>query len=150
MIKKKTNSTPTYRISLLKSQVYRAMNNYMTEALKIYNISPPEWSLIGILFEKPNLPPTEISQLLGVKPPVITASLRSLQQKRLIRKDRHLKDGRTSNIALTKKGYTTVQEAEAKMQHDLKEFLNGINSDELNTYYKVLVKISHRLEQTHQ
>ncbi|MDL2363168.1 MAG: MarR family transcriptional regulator [Patescibacteria group bacterium] len=141
MLRTTYKPAPTYQIGLMKSQIYRSMNGYLTKALVPYNITPPEWMLIGSIYENGQILPTELSQNLGVKPPVVTSSLKSLQDKKIIHKERSTRDGRYARVSLTLKGKQIVAEAEAVMQQDLKAFLHGIKPADLKVYNRVLMAI---------
>jgi DNA-binding MarR family transcriptional regulator len=136
---------PTYHTLLLKAQVYRAMNAYATDTLKAYNLTPPEWILMGILTEKGHAQPTEIAQYLGVKPPVVTSLLRRLETKKVISRNIQLKDSRFMTVTLTKKGKTVLKDAEKIMQKDLKLFLGNISTSTIKSYLKVLQDIAQKL-----
>jgi MarR family transcriptional regulator, transcriptional regulator for hemolysin len=135
----------TYEVSLLKSQIYRAMNSYIAHALEPYDLSPSEWTLLGVLHGHKSLPPSEIAQLLGVKPPVVTAVLKGLETKKMVRKSQPHKDARYILVALTDYARKVIGEAETKMQGDFKIFMKGIKTSDIRKYLYVLNQISQRL-----
>jgi DNA-binding MarR family transcriptional regulator len=136
---------PTYEALLFKSQVYRAMNSYVTTTLRPFNLSPPEWGLLGILMKKGSIQPTELAQYLGVKPPVVASLLRRLELKKIITRTQHRVDNRFTTVALTQKGRDVIKRAEDKMQHDLSTFAKGVKSSSMNAYFEVLKEIAVKL-----
>ncbi len=137
---------PTYRVSLLKSQVYRAMTAYLSKVLEPYNLSPPEWTLAGVLYEENSMPATELANYLGVKPPVVTASLNRLKTEKVIKKRPHPDDSRYIIVSLTAHGRRLVEEIEDKIQKDFKRFTRDIKKSDIRTYFKVLESIASKLK----
>lgn len=123
------------------------MNTYLASVLEPYSVSPPEWTLLGCLYEKRKMLPSELAQYLQVKPPVVTISLRRLEKNKIILKNRHTSDARFATVTLTGRGKEIVEEAEQKMKDDLKEFTKDFKQSDLKVYFKVLGKISDKLNE---
>ena len=145
MFRAKKGYLPTYRVSLAKGQIYRALGIYMNKVLEPYQLTPPDWNLLGILYEKPNVRSVELAQYLSVKPPVVTIALNRLIKLKIIKKTPHSEDSRASYINLTPKGKELVEKIEAQMQNDFKQYISGIKSSDVQVYFKVLDQLSKKL-----
>lgn len=141
----KARNLATYEVSLLKSQVNRAMHNYLTRNLEKYGLTPADWPLLGTLYDKGPLQPSEIAQHLQVKPPVVTAALRKLEGRKIIKKTQHTRDSRAATVTLTVKGKNTVEKAEESIQQDFASFTKGMKGSEIKTYLKVLRQFGEKL-----
>lgn len=141
----RSKKIPTYKITMLKSQLYRAMNSYLTTALVSYKLSPPDWPLIGVLYEQGAMQPSDLARYLNVKPPVITAALRKLESVGVIKKSQHAEDNRATSVSLTAKGKETIRAAEEAIQNDFKLFTKDMKQSEINTYFKVMKQLGERI-----
>jgi DNA-binding MarR family transcriptional regulator len=140
-------SMPTYEAMLLKSQAFRAMNTYMARTLAKYGLTGPDWTLVGLLTKNNAMQPTEIAERLGVKPPVVTAALKRLLTKNIIKKDLQIKDNRKITVTLTAKGKKMAEQVEKNVQDDFKSFMKGVKQSDIDAYFSVLEKISNKLNE---
>lgn len=135
----------TYQAGLLQSKSHRALTSFMTSHLAPFGISLPEWAALGVTHDQWEIRPTEVANLLGVKPPVATNLMNQLQQKGYLRREQHDDDSRGVVICLTDQGEELVVEAEKKLRVALRDFLDDISISELLTYVKVLTKLSKKI-----
>ncbi|PLS81347.1 hypothetical protein CYG49_02330 [Candidatus Saccharibacteria bacterium] len=135
----------TYQAGLLQAKAYRSLHTQMSEALKPYGITLPQWGLLGLLNDKKSMSPSELSQELGVKPPVTTSMLHELENKQLIKRLSNPKDNRASSIQLSDEGKRIIPAVEKELRKDLVEFLKDIRPTELLAYMKVLEKLSSKI-----
>jgi DNA-binding MarR family transcriptional regulator len=117
----------------------------MTSELSQYGISLPEWALLGVLMVHPNLRQSDIAAELGVKPPVASALLKTLEAAGLIVRETLGHDTRVSVISLSDEGHAKVVAVERKLRVRLRSYLKGIKISELITYVRVLTKLADRL-----
>ena len=135
----------TYKAGLIQAKAYRALTTFMTAGLTPYNISLPEWSLLGILVEQPNLRASELSEKMSVKPPVVTVNINRLVAAGLIMRTPHQHDSRVYTVALTNDGRQRVDFVERQLRNKMQDYLGDINLSELITYLKVLSKLADKL-----
>ena len=63
----------SYTLLRLQAKSYRLIKNSVSETLSRHGLSVLDWSLLGILFQKPEGGRfVEISQEMGVEPPFVT------------------------------------------------------------------------------
>ena len=135
---------PTYTAGMLQSQAYRALSNFMTAELKKFNLSLPEWKLLGHLKEHGFMSPSQIAQLLCIKPPVGSRLLNSLGAKQLIDRAQHATDKRSVRIEVTSKGVRLVNIIEKSLRPHIKQYLVDIKPNDLAIYIKVLAQLANK------
>ena len=126
----------------MQSRAYRALTTFMTDYLATLDLSLPEWSLMGVLFENGSLQPARIAGLLGVKPPVATTLIAGLERKGLVDRARHDRDSRSAVITLTEKGENIVIATEKQLSKDLRSFFGDLTLPEIMLYVRVLNKLA--------
>lgn len=132
----------SYQVSLLQSRAHRAFASFMTNFLADLDLSLPEWSLIGVLYEQDNLQPVKIAGILGVKPPVATTLISGLEHKKLISRLPDERDSRSARITLTSKGRNVVALAEKQLSKELRKFMGDLTLPEIMLYVRVLTKLA--------
>lgn len=144
MALKKVSNLPltTYQAGLLQSRAYRKLSVFLTDALKEYNLSMPEWAFLGLVFDHKKIRMRVLAALLDVEPPFATKLSRSLEAKKLItrRSDEH--DNRVRWIALTPEGTKLVKRVEGNLRREMRSYLKTVSIRELVIYLHVLAKIS--------
>lgn len=136
---------PTYEAGLIQSQAFRAMANFMTSYLEKYDLSLPEWKLLGHLTEVGQMSPSQIARLLSVKAPISSRLLKSLETKRLLIRKAGRQDNRKVYVSSTLAGRRLVKRIEPDLRRELKLYLRDIKTQELEIYLKVLTKLAKRI-----
>ena len=99
----------TYRIGLLQSRAYRIMKQRTTQHLSVFDISPFDWALLGLLFDsKKGMRCRTIAEEIGVEAPFVTSRTRILKHKGLIDEKGDKVDHRAKILRLTEKGKNFV------------------------------------------
>ena len=132
----------TYVTGTLEAKAHRVFTNAMTRTLKQHNVSVPQWSVLGVLYEHEEQRPFQIADALSVRPPVATALINELEAKKFILRRVHATDNRATIIVLTRQGRQLVTKVERHMQKDLRELLGDITVPELSVYIRVLAKLA--------
>lgn len=138
---KKHSKNMAYQAGILQGKAYRVLQNHLSDVLSDFDISIPEWKLLGQLYDYGQLKAKSLAEILDVDPPLITALVNGLLQKKLVKKIADSKDKRVTYIAPTQKTISLIPQTEEAVRTMMKELLNGITSEELNTYIKVLTII---------
>jgi len=72
----------TYTLLRLQAKSYRLIKNAVSETLHQYKLSVLDWSLLGILFQKPEGSRfVEIATTMGVEPPFVTELITTLKKR---------------------------------------------------------------------
>lgn len=132
-----------YRAGLLQWQSYRVLEDHLDQALLPYKLSAPEWKTLGIIFDATStgIRSLQIAEKLGVKPPLVTRILESLEYKKLVTIQTVKEDGRVRMVKLSKKGETSLLEASQSAERAMEKLLRGVRSEDRVAYKSVLLKI---------
>jgi DNA-binding MarR family transcriptional regulator len=134
--------TSTYTFGLMQSRAYRALQEQIHEALGAYDLNPSYWSMLGIICEaQDGIRQVEIARKLDVKPPLITAMVRELENRELIQSMQNQFDARAKLVALTPKGKKYIKLVEAGLQSTINKLLDGATENDIRAYHKVLKTI---------
>ncbi len=140
----KKSNLATYRIGLLITRVYRTLNLHTTDILKDFDISPPEWAMLGILKENnQGLRSYFIAEELGVEASFVTFMHNKLIKKKLIRFVSDKKDKRVKLLSLTRKGEKFVESTEVKIRDATRPLVYGVRMRDMSTFFNVMKKIIH-------
>lgn len=130
-----------YNVSVLHGKSYRIMNAMISEILLPYNISLPEWKLLGQLVENGNMKLAKLAELLGVEAPLVTSLVDRLEQKGLVIRTSDLQDKRAKVLEGTPKAAKMLNTIEPKVQSQMQLLVRDVTDEELSTYCKVLEAI---------
>lgn len=130
-----------YSSGLLQGKAYSRLHNNLTRTLIPFNVSVPEWKLLGQLHEHGNIKLNELSDLLSYDPPMVTKLAKMLEKKELVIREADKKDERAKIIKITNKGNNLIMQAESEVKKTLANILRGVTREELATYIKVLIII---------
>jgi DNA-binding MarR family transcriptional regulator len=141
--RKPTASLPsTYTAGMLQSKAYRALSNFMTGYLSEFGLSLPEWKVLGSLYEKRGLTPTDLAEALGVKLPIATRLLKSLEAKQLLTRSVDGKDTRVVRVEITAEGKNLAFKLEKMLRQEMRLFLHDIDHSDLVVYLRVLSQLA--------
>lgn len=132
----------TYKAGLLQSKAHRALTTFMREQLTPYDMTLPEWATLGLAYDLHEIRPSEIADLLGVKPPVATSLLNKLEKKQLVKREQHAGDSRGYVIAITAEGAKLITSVETVLRKELRRYFNNISVKEFIIYIKILSKLA--------
>jgi DNA-binding MarR family transcriptional regulator len=128
--------------AIIQTQAHRILKNAVSEILeKESKLNMPEWTLLGLLADSPNIRPIEIASILDVDPPFITVIIEKLTKERLISVRPNKEDKRSKLLVLTVRGRELVKNLERIVYEQSKHLLVGVNSSDMKSYFKVLEAI---------
>lgn len=127
-----------YSTGLLQGKAYNALQDALSRALSSYNISIPEWKLLGQLHEHGKMRLAVLAEYLSYDPPMVTKLAKNLEKKGLIQRSADSTDERAKVISITPNGNKIVKKTEPEVKKLMARLLKGITPDELRTYIKVL------------
>lgn len=130
-----------YSSGLLQGKAYSRLHTKLTKSLLPYNISIPEWKLLGQLFEHGKVKLNELAELLSYDPPMVTKLAKQLEKKGLVLRAMDPTDERAKIIAITKDGSTLIEQSEPVVKKTMAQILHGVSREELSIYIKVLITI---------
>lgn len=137
---------PTYRVGLWQAQAFKALQRFLNNELSKYGITPPVWALLGQLQENiSGLRIQELSELLGVEPPLVTKQVKDLESSGYIMRVSDVNDRRAQIVSLTAKGRQFVDDVETDLRKQMKVFLQDITDEELLVYVRTISKLAAKL-----
>lgn len=127
-----------YSTGLLQGKAYNSLQTILSRALGSYNVSIPEWKLLGQLHEHGKMRLTVLAEYLSYDPPMVTKLAKNLEKKGLIERSADSTDERAKVISITSEGVKIVKRIEPEVKKLMAKLLKGITPDELRAYIKVL------------
>lgn len=127
-----------YNSGLLQGKAHRVINSTISEILLPYNISLPEWKLLGQLADNGNMKLVKLADLLGVEAPLVTSLVDSLEKKGLVKRTNDPQDRRAKVLEGTTKSIKILEEIEPKVKARVRILIHGITEEEIATCLKVL------------
>lgn len=125
--------------AIIQSRGYRILRNVVSAVLeKETQLTLPEWSLLGLIADQPNIRPVEVASILDVDPPFITVIIAKLVGLKLITTQANKIDRRSKVLILTRKGKKLINDIEHKINDKVNALLEGVNLEEMKIYFKVL------------
>ncbi len=143
----KFNPGTTYQIGLVQAQAYRRLQHHYHAALAPYNISIPEWSLLGTIHDAGSMIPSDLAKALKSKVSHPSALIAKLEKQGLVRRNADGEDKRSTHVSLTPKGEELIPVVEKHVRKSLRADLNDLNAAELLTYYNLLAKLAKGLKE---
>lgn len=137
----KRDYSQAYNVGILQGQAYKTLQNFLTRALLAFNLSIPEWKLLGQLYDHKELRVADLATLLAYDPPLVTNLIDSLEKKGLLRRKSHKKDRRVKMIIPSQKATGLIEAIEPEVRKELGTLLTGITSKEMEIYSKILRNI---------
>lgn len=128
----------TYQMGLLQAKTYRIIRGHLAKILSAYDLSIPEWTILGQVFEQEGIRLAEISVILSVEAPLVTTLADQLEKKGLVARSDDPQDRRAKLITLTEKGKDLVPKIEDNANQKIKELMQGISEQDLMVYNRVL------------
>ena len=144
-VEEQLNSNPNqlqgYTTGLLQGKAYSRLHTHLTRALFPFNVSIPEWKLLGQLHENGRVKLAVLAGLLSYDPPMVTKLVKQLEKKGLVKRQQDTIDERAKIITITSSGTKLIDDLEPEVKKVMRVLLNGISREELITYLKVLTVI---------
>lgn len=144
-IKKKLYINPqqlyAYSTGLLQGMAYQRLYDSLNRVLIPFNLSIPEWKLLGQLHEHGKVKLSELAELLSYDAPMVTKLAKMLEKKELAKRIHDTVDERVKVINITIEGSQLIEKLEPEVKRAMALLLKGITPEELKIYIKVLSTI---------
>ena len=141
------NELTSYQTMALLSRSQRRLQSFMTASLKQYELTIAEWNALGLLHDfasKGGLKPTQLANLLDVKPSLVSAHIKSLSQRGFVTQKDHESDGRAQTLAPTRSGEKLVDKIEKQLKTELDNWFGTTDQRHLFGYIKTLQSFASR------
>lgn len=91
------------------------------ERMAPYGLRPVEFSTLSLIHHNPGVTARQLCHSLGLLPPNMVGTLNAFEQRGLIERRPHPRDGRAQGLHLTEIGHSLILQAEATasaLEHD--------------------------------
>ena len=136
-----SESLTAYGSGLLQGTAYSRLHAHLTRTLVQFDLSIPEWKLLGQLYDHRKVKLSELAELLSYDPPMVTKLAKQLEKKGLVKRYHDEYDGRSKIITNTLKGEKLIEKIEPYVKKTMASILKGVSTKDLHTYIKVLTII---------
>jgi DNA-binding MarR family transcriptional regulator len=113
--------------------------------LRPLNVSAAGGLVLGVLRDRGQMSPSELSDRLIVTRATVTGVLDSLEQRGFVRRSAHPVDRRSLVVEITPAGLDVVQKLRTIVHHNEKAWLSGVSDPELRSYIEQLHRIQDSL-----
>lgn len=127
-------------LGLMARDLTRAINRALDERVGRFGLAAHTCRYLALMHDRDGITPKELSDFLNVRSPTTLSALRSLEEKRLIKRTRDISDGRKSIYRLTARG----REVEALVRKSALEVekvaIRKLSSEQVEQF-RALVKL---------
>jgi MarR family transcriptional regulator for hemolysin len=123
---------------------------YDVEAQKVLDrekVSIAHWYYLRVLAQRGELNQLELSKRVGIASTTAVPALDSMERRGLVKRTRDPKDRRKYHVSLTDDGSRLVDKLMPEIIHMISGSFDGVNPDELFTFWKVLHQIAQNLSE---
>lgn len=130
-----------YSTGLLQGTAYSRLHTNLSRTLFTFEITIPEWKLLGQLYEHDRMKLSVLAEYLSYDPPMVTKLVKKLEKRGLVKREQDPVDERAKIIHITVEGAKLIEDAEPEVKKAMNKMLIGISREELLIYLKVLTAI---------
>ena len=117
------------------------LNNKATSYLSSNDLTFNQFKVLEVLYHRGNLNVSSITKLTMSTPGNITVVIKNLKRDGWITSIKDPKDNRASILTISPKGIEIIEKVFPNHAKNLKEYLNVLDDEELNTLYNLLNKV---------
>ncbi|WP_096200678.1 MarR family winged helix-turn-helix transcriptional regulator [Bacillus sp. FJAT-45350] len=132
-------------LGFLISVTHRRSSQVVLNRLKVFCITPEQWSVLYRLSDKDGISQKEIAIRSEKDQPTITRILDSLFQKGLIEKKSSEKDRRVSLVFVTEKGRSVLKETIPIEKSVWEDLTKGFTDEERHLLKELLFKVNNNI-----
>ena len=127
-----------YRLSLLSNAISGAIAAVYGDK---FAISMPEWRIMMILAEYPDVSADEVCRRTKIEKSVVSRAVARLLKRHLIKRDMDEKDRRRSILRLSETGLSVYDEVMPIARDYEAKLLKGLTREELRTFNGIIDKL---------
>ncbi len=135
-------------MGLMARDLHRAMNKAIDERVRRYGLASHNCRYLAILKDREGATPSELSRYLAVRSPTTLSALRTLEEKRLVRRYPDKDDGRKSRYKLTPRGAEVEALVRASALEVERAAISGLTDEQIVLFRDMVQIIRGSLEET--
>ncbi|MCQ9156260.1 MarR family winged helix-turn-helix transcriptional regulator [Acidomonas methanolica] len=128
---------PFFHLSRLTSLYHQRMDAY----LKPIGMDVPRWRVLNILVEHETTPISIIADLAVIRIPTMTKLIYRMEAENLITTQVSSRDGRVTEVCLTDKGRSAVEQVRAKAELIFQRAFHDIEDAEIDQFMQTMKKV---------
>jgi DNA-binding MarR family transcriptional regulator len=118
-----------------------AVIDVFLEAMGPYQLKPVDFSVLSLITHNPGITSRQLCSALGILPPNLVGMVNNFEQRQLVERLPHPRDGRAMGLHLTAAGEKLMQEAEKTAAAVEAKVASRLSAGELRTLIQLLQKI---------
>jgi len=111
------------------------------ERLAVYDLKPVDFSVLSLIVHNPGITSRQLCTTLGILPPNLVGMINALEQRKLVTRKPHPRDGRAMGLHLTASGRKLMHDAERTAAELESEVASRLSAAETKTLIRLLQKI---------
>ena len=111
------------------------------QRMAVYDLRPVDFSVLSLITHNPGITSRQLCTTLGILPPNLVGMINSLEQRELIVRRPHPRDGRAMGLHLTAAGQKLMRDAERTAAALEAEVAGRLSASESKTLIRLLKKI---------
>lgn len=93
-----------------------AIITVFAERMAVFGLKPVDFSMLSLVHLNPGITSRQVCSTLSILPPNLVAMIGSLEKRGLVRRERHIDDGRAMSLYLTDKSSGMIGAAQDTAQ----------------------------------
>lgn len=127
-----------YRLYVIANRISTALANHYE---KTFNISRPEWRVLAVLAETPNLSAIEVAEKTAMDKVAVSRAISKLVGEKYCQRDLVKEDKRRSKLCLTEKGKKIYKKIVPIAKHYEAQILRQFSDQEIDLLRSMLSKL---------
>ncbi|MEO7391482.1 MAG: MarR family transcriptional regulator [Ramlibacter sp.] len=111
------------------------------ERMAVYGLRPVDFSVLSLITHNPGVTSRQLCSALGILPPNLVGMINALENRELILRRPHPRDGRATGLHLTAAGEKLIRDAEKTAAGLEAEFAARLTATESRTLIRLLKKV---------
>jgi DNA-binding MarR family transcriptional regulator len=111
------------------------------QRMTIYDLRPVDFSVLSLIMHNPGITSRQLCTTLGLLPPNLVGMINALEQRKVIARKPHPRDGRAVGLHLTPTGKKLMRDAEQTALELEAEVASRLSPGETRTLIRLLKKI---------
>ena len=111
------------------------------QRMAVYDLRPVDFSVLSLIVHNPGITSRQLCGTLGILPPNLVGMIDALEQRGILQRKPHPKDGRATGLHVTAAGARLMREAERTAAQLEAEVAHRLTASEAKTLIRLLRKV---------
>jgi DNA-binding MarR family transcriptional regulator len=136
-----------HRILANLRRIIRAVDIFSSRLRRTHNLNTSRLACLKVLYEKGDLPLSEISKAVYLSPSTITSAIDGLEEKKLVVRKRISDDRRIIIIGLTPEGKEVARNTPGTIHDNMTVVVKKLGKKDKEIFDRVLCRMTETLEE---